>query len=687
MSYDKFEIELGSRRLSVEVGKMARQSDSCFVRWGDTVVFVAVTSSQESRVGIDFFPLSVDFEERFYSVGKIPGSFLKREGKPSEKAVLSARQIDRAIRPLFPKDIKFDVLVSCVVMAVDENCSPNVAALIGVSVCLSISDIPWNGPISVGEAGLINGRTVLFPNASSGRDSSLKLVVATNKSKILMIEVGADRVSEEKIVSAIEKIFQFNLKIIDFIENISKKSGKIKRILVSDEKDKNLELHIKQKYESLLYEVLNFKDKFVREREISKLTEKVLKESLEDYPDEEKKIREVLFDLQKNIVRSWIINEDSRVDGRKMNEVRSLSSEVGLLPRVHGSALFTRGYTQVLTAATLGLLSQRQTIDDLTGEENKRFIHHYNFPSFSVGETRSSRAPARREIGHGAFVEKALCCVIPDENDFPYTIRLVSEVLSSDGSTSQASVCASTLALMDAGVPISEPVAGISCGLLCDSEKNKWKTFVDIQGIEDFFGDMDFKVAGTKTGITAIQMDTKVEGITLEIIKDALKKTKDARNYILENSILNVISSPRPEVSAYAPKVILFIIEINKIKDLIGSGGKVVQKISADCDVTIDIEQDGRVYIASGEIDNCIQAVEVIKNITKDVNVGDIFKGKIVRIIDCGMFVEFAPGREGFCHISKLSRFKKINVGDLATIEAIGMDERRRLNFKCLSIK
>ncbi|MBR5031703.1 MAG: polyribonucleotide nucleotidyltransferase, partial [Clostridia bacterium] len=592
-NYKVFNYTLAGRPLVIETGKISQLSNgSCLVRYGDTVVLANATASAAPRDGIDFLPLSVDFEERLYSVGKIPGSFLKREGRPSEKAVLASRVIDRPIRPLFPKDLRNDVVLSLMVMSVDPDNSPEIAAMIGASIALSISDIPWNGPIGGVFVGLVDGRIVINPTAEQRAKSELELTVAGTREKVVMIEAGAKEVDDDTMFEAIMKAHEAIIPLVEFIQSIKDAIGKPKFEYPSCEIDHDMF----DKIEALVGEdvklALDTDDKKVRDANLKPLYEKVYEALAEEYPDSTLQINECMYKLQKKIVRHWLKEERRRVDGRRMDQIRPLAAEVGLLPRTHGSAMFTRGQTQVVTVATLAPLREAQLLDGIDEEETKRYMHHYNMPGYSVGEAKASRSPGRREIGHGALAERALEPVIPAQEDFPYAIRLVSEVVSSNGSTSQASVCGSTLALMDAGVPISAPVAGISCGLITDDDGG-WATMIDIQGLEDFFGDMDFKVAGTKKGITAIQMDLKIDGLTPEIIKNAFEVTKKGRFYILDNVILPCISEPRHDVSEYAPKMISTKIDPEKIREVIGTGGKVIQKICADTGAKIDIEDDG----------------------------------------------------------------------------------------------
>lgn len=685
-NYRVFKTQLAGRTLVVETGKFAQLANgSCMVRYGDTCVHVAVTASEKPRDGIDFFPLSVDFEERLYSVGKIPGSFSKREGKPSEKAILASRVIDRPIRPLFPKDMRNDVSVVCTVMSVDEDCSPEITAMIGTSIALSISDIPWGGPISGSFVGLVDGEIIINPTAEQRKNSDLSLTVASTADLIPMIEAGAKEVSDEKMYEAILAAHEVNKEVIKFIEDIKNQIGKNKFSYESFEPSTEMFEAVKNFAEADVKEALYTDDKTVRDERLAPIYKKVHEKFDEIYPDQESKIDECMYKTQKYIVRRWLLDEQKRVDGRKMDEIRPLDAQVGLLPRVHGSGMFTRGQTQVMTILTLGPMSDEQILDGIDSEESKRYMHHYNFPSYSVGETRPSRGPGRREIGHGALAEKALVPVIPSVDEFPYALRLVSEVLSSNGSTSQASVCGSTLALMDAGVPIKAPVAGISCGLI--TEGDRFMTMVDIQGLEDFFGDMDFKVAGTHKGITAIQMDLKIHGLTKEIIKEALEKTHKARNYILDEVMLKTIAEPRKELSKYAPKVMTTLIPIDKIREVIGSGGKVVQKICADFDVKVDIEENGQVYVMGVDTVNCRKALDTIVNIVREPEVGAIYIGKVIRIMDFGAFIEFLPGKEGLCHISQIEnrRVNKVSdvlsVGDEVTVRITEIDSKGRVNL------
>ena len=692
MTFDKFrtfETEFAGRPLIIETGKTTQLANgACLVRYGETVVHVAVTGAAKPREGIDFFPLSVDFEEKLYSVGKIPGSFLKREGRPSEKAILTSRVIDRPIRPLFPKDMRNDVSVVCTVMSVDPDCEPQIAAMVGTSIALSISDIPWNGPISACSVGYVDGEFVINPTAAQREVSDMATTVASTDSRIAMIEAGANCVSDEVMYNAIMAGHEANQAIIEFIKGMQAEIGKEKFSYPSNEPDEEMFSAIKEFAEADVKVAMDTDDKTVRDARLLPIYEAVHAKFDEIYPDSAEKIDECMYKVQKYIVRRWLLDDQKRVDGRGMNDIRPLASEVGILPRVHGSGLFTRGQTQVLTIATLGPASDGQIIDGIDEEEFKRYMHHYNFPSYSVGETRPSRGPGRREIGHGALAERALVPVIPSVEEFPYSIRLVSEVLSSNGSTSQGSVCGSTLALMDAGVPIKAPVAGISCGLI--TEGDRWMTMVDIQGVEDFFGDMDFKVAGTHEGITAIQMDLKISGLLPEMVKEALEKTHVARNYILDEVMLKAIAEPRPELSKYAPKMLTTTIPADKISEVIGKGGKVIKEIQAQCEVKIDIEEDGengQVFVSGVDLENCKRALAIVETIAMDPEPGAIYLGKVVRIMDFGAFVEIAPGKEGLVHISQLDvkRTEKVtdvvNVGDVIRVKVLEIDDKGRLNL------
>mgnify|MGYP000849549329 FL=1 len=685
-NYKVYRTEFAGRPFVVETGKMAQLTNGeCLVRYGDTVVHVAVTASEKPREGIDFFPLSVDYEEKLYAVGKIPGSFQRREGRPSEKAILTSRVIDRPVRPLFSKDMRNDVSIVCTVMSVDNDCMPEIAAMAGTSIALSISDIPWNGPISGVSIGYIDGEYVINPTSEQRKKSEMAVTVVSSDSRIVMIEAGANEIPDDVMYCGIMAGHKANKAIIDFINGIKAEIGKEKFEYQSSEPSEEMLKAVKDMAIDDVRAAMDTDDKKVRDARLLPIYENVHAKLDPVYPDQGAKIDECLYRTQKFVVRRWLLDEQKRVDGRKMDEIRPLAAEVGLLPRVHGSGMFTRGQTQVLTVATLGLMSEEQKLDGIDEQESKRYIHQYNMPSYSVGETRPSRGPGRREIGHGALAERALLPVIPSEEEFPYTMRLVSEVLSSNGSTSQASICGSTLALMDAGVPIKAPVAGISCGLITEGER--WMTMVDIQGVEDFFGDMDFKVAGTHKGITAIQMDLKIKGLLPEMVKEALYKTHKARDYIIDEILLKAIAQPRKELSQYAPKMMSIKIPVEKIRDVIGAGGKVIQKICAECDVKIDVEEDGNVYISGTDKEKCEKAYEIVNTIVNDPVPGTIYCGKVTRIMDFGAFVEIAPGKEGLVHISQLDvkRVEKVtdvvNVGDQVTVKVLNIDEKGRLNL------
>ena len=686
-NYRTFKTTLAGRELIVETGKIAQlASGSCLVRYGETVILCNATASAAPRDGIDFLPLSVDFEERLYSVGKIPGSFLKREGRPSEKAILTSRVIDRPIRPLFPKDLRNDVVLSLTVMSVDPDNSPEIAAMLGASIALTISDIPWNGPIAGVFMGLVDGRIVVNPTEEQRGRSELELTVAGTKEKVVMIEAGAKEVDDDTMLEAILKAHEAIKPLIEFIESIREAVGKPKFEYPSCEVDHDLFDKIEAMVGADVEKALYTDDKRVRDAALKPIYDRVFEELGEEYADKTAMINECLYKLQKKIVRRWLLEEQKRVDGRRMDEIRPLAAEVSILPRTHGSGMFTRGQTQVLTTATLAPVREAQLLDGIDNEEEKRYMHHYNMPGYSVGEAKAARSPGRREIGHGALAERSLEPVLPSKEEFPYAIRLVSEVVSSNGSTSQASVCGSTLALMDAGVPITAPVAGISCGLITDEDK--WMTMIDIQGLEDFFGDMDFKVAGTKKGITSIQMDLKIDGLTPEIIKNAFEVTRKGRFQIIDEVILPCIAAPRDDVSKYAPKMISLKIPVDKIREVIGTGGKVIQKICADTGAKIDIEDDGSVFIAAVDKENGYKALNIINAIVNDPEPGDLFIGKVTRILsNVGAFVEIAPGKEGMVHISKLDKKRVakvedvVSVGDEIKVMSLGIDEKGRLNF------
>ena len=683
-----FEMELAGRPLVIETGKYAELAGGAvMVRYGDTAVLSTATMAAKPREGIDFFPLSVDFEEKLYAVGKIPGGFIRREGKPSEKAILTSRVIDRPIRPLFPKDLRNDVSVVNTVLSVEQDNAPEVAAMIGTSAAISISDIPFNGPIGGVFVGLVDGEFVLNPTTAQREKSLMNLTVAGTKEKVVMIEAGAKEVDEETMFNAIMFAHEHIKKICDFISEIQAAVGKPKMTYESHVVNEELYEEIKAYSLDKLKVALDTDDKNIREANMKVFYEGLYEHFAGKYTEEENgaEITEAVEKLMKFIVRRWILDEGKRVDGRGILDIRPLSAEVALLPRTHGSGMFSRGQTQVLTVATLGAMGDAQMLDGIDTDDQKRYMHHYNFPSYSVGETRPSRGPGRREIGHGALAERALEPVIPSEAEFPYAIRLVSEVLSSNGSTSQASVCGSTLALMDAGVPIKAPVAGISVGLV--TEGDRFITMVDIQGVEDFYGDMDFKVAGTKTGITAIQMDIKIDGLTPEIIKQAFAQTRDARYHIIDNVLLKAIEQPREQLSKYAPKIYTMNIDTDKIRDVIGSGGKVIQKIIAETGTKIDIEEDGTIYISTSDEEMAQRTIEIIKGITGEIEIGKIYKAKVVTITTFGAFVEFLPGKEGLVHISKLDnkRVEKVedvvSVGDEIMVKVMEIDRQGRINL------
>ena len=684
--YHKYEMELAGRPLTLEVGKLAELANAAvMVGYGDTRVLVCATASARPRDGIDFFPLSVDFEEKMYAVGRIPGSFNRREGRPGEKGILTSRVIDRPIRPLFPYDFRNDVSIMATVMAVDHDCSPEIAALIGTSAALAISDIPWNGPVGAVKMGLVDGELVINPTSEQRKVSDLDVTVVSTGKKVVMIEAGANEVPNDKMFEAIQKAHEENQKQIELINKMVAEIGKPKFDYPHAAFDQELFDDIVANFMDEAKAAMDTDDKNVREQRWNAMIEKWHEKYLEAHPDMDQYLEEITYKFQKKIVKAWLL-EGHRVDGRQKNEIRPLSAEVGVLPRVHGSGLFTRGQTQVLSVCTLDTLSACQKLDTIWEETEKRYMHHYNFPGYSVGEAKPARSPGRREIGHGALAERALLPVIPSVEEFPYAIRVVSEVVSSNGSTSQGSICGSTLALMDAGVPIKAPVAGISCGLIQD-DNGGFTTFIDIQGVEDFHGEMDFKVAGTKKGITAIQMDLKVHGLTPEIIKEAFAKTHKARNYILDEIMLPVISEPRKQLSPYAPKMLTLQIDPDKIGDVIGKGGKVIQEIQNTYDVKINIEEDGRVFISGIDMDKCNGAVEVVKLIATDPEVGAFYNGVVTRLMSFGAFVEIAPGKEGLVHISRLDvkRTERVedvvNVGDSVVVKCIEIDDQGRINL------
>ncbi len=684
--YHKYTMDLAGRPLTLEVGKLAELANAAvMVGYGDTRVLCCVTASARPRDGIDFFPLSVDFEEKMYSVGRIPGSFNRREGRPGEKGILTSRVIDRPIRPLFPYDFRNDVSVMCTVMAVDHDCSPEIAALIGTSAALAISDIPWNGPVGALKVGLVDGKLVLNPDSEQRKVSDLDVTVVSTGKKVVMIEAGANQVTNDTMFDAIKLAHEENQKQIALINQMVAEIGKPKFDYPHADFDQELFDKIVAATMDDAKAAMDTDDKNVREARWNQLIEKWHELFLEEYPNMDQYLDEITYKFQKKIVKAWLL-EGHRVDGRQKNEIRPLDAEVGVLPRVHGSGLFTRGQTQVLSVCTLDTLSANQKLDTIWEETEKRYMHHYNFPGYSVGEAKPARSPGRREIGHGALAERALLPVIPPVEEFPYAIRVVSEVVSSNGSTSQGSICGSTLALMDAGVPISAPVAGISCGLIQDDEGG-FTTFIDIQGVEDFHGEMDFKVAGTKKGITAIQMDLKNDGLTMEIIRNALDITYDARCQILDQVMLPVISEPRPEVSKYAPKMITMHIDPDRIREVIGKGGSVIQKIVAESGAKVDIDDDGTIHIASPDAESCDKAKKFIDDIVFVPEVGKLYYGRVVRLMTFGAFVEIAPGKDGLVHISKLAekRIEKVEdackVGDMMWVKFMEIDEKGRWNL------
>ena len=684
--YHKYTMDLAGRPLTLEVGKLAELANAAvMVGYGDTRVLCCVTAAPRPRDGIDFFPLSVDFEEKMYSVGRIPGSFNRREGRPGEKGILTSRVIDRPIRPLFPYDFRNDVSVMCTVMAVDHDCSPEIAALIGTSAALAISDIPWNGPVAALKVGLVDGKLVFNPDSEQRKVSDLDVTVVSTGKKVVMIEAGANEVPNDVMFEAIRSAHEENQKQIALINQMVAEIGKPK--FDYPHADFNYELFnkITEDFMDEAKAAMDTDDKNVREQRWNAMIEKWHEKYLEEYPNMDQYLEEITYKFQKMIVKKWLL-EGHRVDGRQKNEIRPLDAEVGVLPRVHGSGLFTRGQTQVLSVATLDTLSANQKLDTIWEETEKRYMHHYNFPGYSVGEAKPARSPGRREIGHGALAERALLPVIPPVEEFPYAIRVVSEVVSSNGSTSQGSICGSTLALMDAGVPIKAPVAGISCGLIQDDD-GSFTTFIDIQGVEDFHGEMDFKVAGTKKGITAIQMDLKNDGLTMEIIKNALDITYDARCQILDQVMLPCIAEPRAEVSKYAPKMITMHIDPDKIRDVIGKGGSVIQKIVAESGAKIDIDDDGTIHIASPDAESCAIAKKCIDDIVFVPEVGQLYYGRVVRLMTFGAFVELAPGKDGLVHISKLAdkRIEKVEdackIGDMMWVKVTEIDEKGRVNL------
>ena len=687
-NYRKFETTFAGRPFVVETGKMCGLSNgSAMIRYGETCVLCNVTMSDKPRDGVDFFPLSVEFEEKLYAAGRIPGSFMRREGRPGERAILTSRVVDRPMRPLFPKEMRNDVCITMTVMSLDPDCSPEIAGMIGASLVTAVSEIPWNGPIGGVQVGLVDGEIVLNPTQEQRKKSDLALTVAATMDKIVMIEAGANEVDEDTMLNAIKAAHVEIKKIITFINGIVAERGKPKIDFQVVGLDMDVFHAIKEKYLDDFKSAMDTDDKNVRDAALLPIMDKIA----EEYPDlTEADLDLVSYKMQKYVVRRWLLDEGKRVDGRGINEIRPLAAEVGILPRVHGSGMFTRGQTQVLTTCTLGGTKDNQLMDDLTDEQTKRYIHHYNFPPYSVGEARAPRSPGRREIGHGALAERALVPVLPSLEEFPYTIRCVSEVLSSNGSTSQASICGSTLALMDAGVPIKAPVAGISCGLITDGDPlhgGRWMTMLDIQGVEDFHGDMDFKVGGTRRGITAIQMDIKVDGLTYDIVEEALEKCRKGRLYILDQIIKPVIAEPRAELSKYAPKMFSMMIPVDKIKDVIGKGGKVIQEMCANFNCKIDIEEDGHVFISAVDQDDAKRAIATIKTIVEDPEIGAIYKGRVTRLMNFGAFVEIAPGKEGLVHISKLDDHRVehvedvVAVGDPIFVMVTDIDQQGRINL------
>ena len=698
--FKSYETELAGRKLTIETGKIAQLANgSVVVRYGDTVVMVNVTAAKEPKEDIDFFPLSVDYEEKLYAVGKIPGSFQKREGKPSDKAILTSRAIDRPLRPLFPKDFRNDTVVVATILSVDQDNSPEVCAMIGASCALSISDIPFGGPTAAVNVGYVDGNIILNPTEEQRKNSKLTLTVAGTKEKIAMIEAGADEIPNDIMLEAIKKAHVEIKKICDFIVAIKAEIGKPKMEYKSFAVDKEVYKEIEENFKERMYQDVQAPDKETRDVNIEKITEDIQNFFVEKHGEEaleenKRNIADSIHDLEKKCVREMIFKEHKRPDGRKLDEIRPLSCEVGVLPRTHGSAIFTRGQTQVMSVVTLGMKSEEQVLDGIDAEESKRYMHQYNFPSYSVGEARPSRGPGRREIGHGALAEKALVPVLPSEDEFPYAIRVVSEVLSSNGSTSQASICGSTLALMDAGVPIKKPVAGISTGLITNPDNpEEYVMLTDIQGIEDFFGDMDFKVGGTKDGITAIQVDIKVDGLTYDIIKEAFERTKVARDYILDEIMLKQIDKPRAELSKYAPRIETMQIKVDKIREVIGTGGKVINKIIEETGVKIDIEEDGRVCVYSNDQESSKKAIKMIEDIVREIEPGGIYEGKVVKIMPFGAFVDVGNGKEGLLHISKISskRIDKVEdvlaVGDEITVKVTDIDDQGRINLSMKALE
>ena len=692
--FKSYSMDLAGRNLTIETGKMAGLANgSVLVKYGETTVLVNATASKEPKDGIDFFPLSVEYNERLYAVGKIPGGFTKREGKPSEKAILTSRAIDRPLRPLFPKDFRNDVVIDCLVLSVEQDCSPEVCAMIGASAALAISDIPFGGPTAAVNVGFIDGEVIINPTEAQREVSRLNLTLAGTADKIAMIEAGAYELTNEEMLNAIKTAHVEIKKVCEFIKNMQAEIGKPKFEYTKFEVNEEVYNLIAENFGERMKQDVQTPDKPERDEKIDLLTKDVIawyeeKFGEEKAAEDKTAIADAIYKLEKKTVRKLILDEGKRVDGRGIYDIRELSCEVGLIPRVHGSGLFNRGRTQVMSIATLGMKSEEQMLDGLDNEEAKRYMHQYNFPGYSVGEAKASRGPGRREIGHGALAEKALVPVLPSVEEFPYSIRVVSEILSSNGSTSQGSICASTLALMDAGVPIKKPVAGISTGLITDeNDPSRYVIITDIQGIEDFFGDMDFKVGGTRDGITAIQVDIKVDGLSYEIIAEAFDRTAKARQYILNDIMAPQIAEPRSEISPYAPKIVNMKINPDKIKDVIGSGGKTINKIIAETGVKIDIEEDGTVFIYGTEIEGVRKAESIIEEITREIEVGGIYTGKVSRIVTFGAFIDLGGGKEGLLHISKISkeRVNKVEdvlkIGDEVTIKCVEIDDQGRVNL------
>lgn len=681
----KYTIDFAGRPLTLETGKLAELANAAvLVRYGDTVVLVTAVASPRPREGIDYFPLSVDFEEKLYAVGRIPGGFLRREGRPSERAVLAGRMIDRPMRPLFPDDLRNDVAITCTILAVDYDCSPEIAAMVAASAAVAISDIPWNGPIGGVALGLKDGNYIINPTAAQRETTEMYCTIAATERKVVMIEAAGNEIPDDVMLEGIRRAFDAIQPIIGLIDRMVGEIGKPKFEYMKATFNEELFAKIVDNYMDDVRHSMDTDDKNVRESRWNAVVERMIEEYGEQYPEITAQLEEITYRIQKKVVKAWLL-QGKRVDGRTMDEIRPMAAEVGLLPQVHGSGLFTRGQTQVLSIATLGMVSNMQKLDTIYEEETKRYMHHYNFPSFSTGEARGSRSTSRREYGHGALAEKALEPVLPSVSEFPYAIRVVSEVLSSNGSTSQGSICGSTLALMDAGVPISAPVAGISCGLISDGDD--WTTFVDIQGVEDFHGEMDFKVGGTKKGITAIQMDLKNDGLTMDIIKSAFEITREGRFQILDEIMLPVIGIPRTELAASAPKMIMMSIHPDRIREVIGSGGKVIQKICAESGAKVDIEDDGSIFIASADIEACRAAKKMIDDIIFVPEIGGMYYGKVVRVIPIGAFVELVPGKDGMIHISKLENYRVEKVedilkeGDMTWVKVTEIDERGRINL------